>query len=188
MRSLPQITTRAISSVLFDSSKTAPATVYVPTLVSEDGKNRFPCFEAVLGRGAPLHQCTVAVADNTGVRHKYLVVTQTGEGLPRNQALQDIDFDHEWYGSLLVMKYGKNVPFVGLAGLADRDRANVALQRYAKPLLCHTADTYVAPLQILSRCSVRTCHCRGQERVPIRDLVLMFTGGLSFPLFCKPTY
>lgn len=86
------------------------------------------------------------------------------------------------------MKYGKNVPFVGLAGLADRDQANVALQRYAKPLLCHTADTYVAPLQILSRCSVRTCHCRGQERVPIRDLVLMFTGGLSFPLFCKPTY
>lgn len=98
MRSLPQITTRAISSVLFDSSKTAPATVYVPTLVSEDGKNRFPCFEAVLGRGAPLHQCTVAVADNTGVRHKYLVVTQTGEGLPCNRALQDINFDMNGMG------------------------------------------------------------------------------------------
>ena len=104
----------------------------------------------VLGRGAPLHQCTVAVADNMGNRHKYLVVAQTGEGLPRNRALQDVDFDHEWHGSLLVMKYGKNVPFVGLVGLADRDRAKVALQRYVKSLLCHMADTYVRLSQILS--------------------------------------
>ena len=85
-----------------------------------------------------------------GNRHKYLVVAQTGEGLPRNRALQDVDFDHEWHGSLLVMKYGKNVPFVGLVGLADRDRAKVALQRYVKSLLCHMADTYVRLSQILS--------------------------------------
>jgi hypothetical protein len=166
------MTTCAISSVLFDSSKTAATTVYVPTLVVDDGKSRFPCLEVVLGREAPLHRCTVAVADNMGATHKYLVVTQIGEGLPRNRALRDIYLDHEWLGSLLVMKYGKNAPFVGLSGVADRNRAKIALQRYAESQLCHAADADLRQSQIPCRFSVRTCHCGGQEGVTIRNLVL----------------
>ena len=120
-----------LPALLFDSAALRPAVVNVATITSggdeRHNKARFPCFEAVLGTEYLLHDCVVAVRDASGRTHRFVVSCQVGENLPLNQAF----LGAQWRGSLVVLKCGTNVPYVGIRTSQDKGLAYQAAEKWA---------------------------------------------------------
>ncbi|KAJ3536319.1 hypothetical protein NMY22_g6082 [Coprinellus aureogranulatus] len=120
-----------IRGLLFNSRSARATLISVPTLANSRGTQRFPCVKALLGTSAPVHDCTVSVADGQGNEHQFLVSCQRGAYLPANRPLRILAPQAHWTGSLLVLKMGQRAPFITM-GAQDVDLATTAALKFVE--------------------------------------------------------
>ncbi|KAF6745569.1 hypothetical protein DFP72DRAFT_1077346 [Ephemerocybe angulata] len=109
-----------LKSLYYDAHAFKETMVDVPTLAHPTGSQRFPCAETVLGVGAT-HDVVVSVIDGRGKENRFLVVCQIGAHLPVNRPLLKLAPDVAWAGSVLIMKMGQRLPFVGMSSMDKAD-------------------------------------------------------------------
>ncbi|KAJ3520868.1 hypothetical protein NMY22_g12553 [Coprinellus aureogranulatus] len=170
-----------IRGLLFDSSSVRATLVSVPTLANSRGTQRFPCVEALLGTSAPVHDCTVMVADGQGNEVQFLISCQGGAYLRTNRPLRVLAPQAHWTGSVLVLKMGRRTSFITM-GAQDKDLATEAVLKPASTLLYNipmitilfTSVVYlpvlpVSRLRTNPKVSTAAVQASSQEKAKVND-------------------
>lgn len=89
---------------------------------------RFPCFEAVLGTFAEIHECLVTCEDDDGTVHTFLIAVQCNVLLAINPSLRRLE-DIEWRGGLVVMRTGARVLVTNLSNATYKGLAEKAVRK-----------------------------------------------------------
>ncbi|TFY83067.1 hypothetical protein EWM64_g934 [Hericium alpestre] len=124
---------RALTGLLFDETASRPLIIDVPTAIprrESENRPRFPCVEAVLHVGYPIHECSVTVQDPRGMERRFLIFAQFNSALPMNRGCRQLLRRIIWSGPILVMLQGTNVLVTSILSAHMRRLAEQALLRF----------------------------------------------------------
>lgn len=114
--------------MLFDEFTGKDEICKVPTEIPErEGPElqRFPCYEAIFGPNANVQECRVNLEDGT----QFIIVAEWNPDADQNTAIKASLPEHDWKGSILVMKPGFAAFIVNLRRSAERGKAVQAVKK-----------------------------------------------------------